>query len=383
MTISYKAKLASATAALPLLFGATVHAQDYPQLDLRGRLHVDAAFHAEDETELPDNILVRRARIGVEGILSELWSFQLEFDFAGEDISTNAASLYRDLAIGTLVIGNQKVPISLGRQSSSNGMPLIERASPVQAFQMSRRLGLRYNNYTEGYGFEAAAFGRGIDEDYEKNGMPRGAAVRLTATPDLVEGHLFHFGVWGSYDDRRQQGITLDERPESRPAGVKLISTGGINDADTAVRSGLEFAYQKNAFTFRTEYLHSEVSRDRSLPSEISRDIGSDLTFDGYYAQASYILTGETRSYRRASFGRVEPVGESAWEVAARYSHLDLSDGIDPIAGLQDNVTLGLNWYPTSSIRFMSNVIFANVSDRPGAPDESPRILLFRTQYSF
>jgi phosphate-selective porin OprO/OprP len=62
------------------------------------------------------------------------------------------------------------------------------------------------------------------------------------------------------------------------------------------------------------------------------------------------MLTGEQRAYREAthSLGRLavsRPTlgsgGPGAWELAARYSHTDLSDGyVD--GGVMNNFTLGL-----------------------------------------
>jgi phosphate-selective porin OprO/OprP len=48
--------------------------------------------------------------------------------------------------------------------------------------------------------------------------------------------------------------------------------------------------------------------------------------------------------------------GFGAWEVVARYSTTDLSDAA--IAGGEErNVTLGLNWYPAPSLRFMLDYV--------------------------
>ena len=72
------------------------------------------------------------------------------------------------------------------------------------------------------------------------------------------------------------------------------------------------------------------------MQAEIDASHLGDPTFDGYYVQAGYFLTGEHRPYvfGRGGFGRVKPKsifgkddGRGAWEIAARYSTLDLTDG--------------------------------------------------------
>jgi phosphate-selective porin OprO and OprP len=76
----------------------------------------------------------------------------------------------------------------------------------------------------------------------------------------------------------------------------------------------------------------------------------------------SWLITGESRGYvfEEARFKNPKPKGIvgkggiGAWELLARYSSLDLSDE-DIDGGEEDNVTVGINWYPTPNFRFMAN----------------------------
>lgn len=63
-----------------------------------------------------------------------------------------------------------------------------------------------------------------------------------------------------------------------------------------------------------------------------------------------------------------------------RFSNIDLDDGAIR-GGTQDNITLGINYYPRSNVRFMANYIMTD-SERDGASDD-PNILLLRTQVAF
>jgi phosphate-selective porin OprO/OprP len=87
----------------------------------------------------------------------------------------------------------------------------------------------------------------------------------------------------------------------------------------------------------------------------------------------SYFLTGEHRSYskNKGAFDRVKPKqnfgldkekGWGAWEIAGRYSYLDLSDG-GISGGELDDFTLGVNWYLYPNVRIMGNYIFADLDD--------------------
>ena len=98
-----------------------------------------------------------------------------------------------------------------------------------------------------------------------------------------------------------------------------------------------------------------------------------DADFTGYYAQAGYFLTGEHRRYKLGSgtfdkvkpnqnFGMGEEGGLGAWEVLARYSHLDLEDNSYTGGELTD-VSLGLNWYLNPNMKIMMNYIHGELED--------------------
>ncbi len=83
-----------------------------------------------------------------------------------------------------------------------------------------------------------------------------------------------------------------------------------------------------------------------------------DLTFSGWYAQSTWALNGVARHFV-PSKGKVVGVnptasvssgGSGAWELALRYSTVNLNDiGIN--GGKQRDITFGVNWYPESSVR--------------------------------
>ena len=69
--------------------------------------------------------------------------------------------------------------------------------------------------------------------------------------------------------------------------------------------------------------------------------------------------------------------GSGAWEIAARFSSIDLTDGMVS-GGEQDNITLALNWYPNPATRWMLNFVRADV-DNLGEVD----FILTRWQVDF
>ena len=76
-----------------------------------------------------------------------------------------------------------------------------------------------------------------------------------------------------------------------------------------------------------------------------------------------------------------------AWEVAARYSYLDLNDGSHGLkGGRQQDITLGINWHLYSNVKLMTNYVHAIVMDT-GAKNGSERghanIFQMRAQIEF
>lgn len=352
-------------------------------VDLRGRFHVDAAYFDEDNVKLDDGFSNRRTRLGITGKLDD-WSILIEYDFAENGTTASDVLLGRKIGNGTLSIGQFKVPMGLNELTSSNAITFMERSSASSAIVDSRRLGIGYDLFAESYGFQAMVYGRAMGEK-EPGDMPMGIAGRFYYGPSIGENGRFHIGVSAAHEDRQDYNTArYRERPEIRPDGNRLIDTGTISDVDSTTKYGLELAYLAGPFSVEAEYLSVDVDTDS----------GSDPTFSGYHVQASYVLTGESRGYRNGVFRGINPKNSSgAWEVAARFSSVDLIDsGFQ--GGEQENFTLALNYYATNNVRFMLNYIMVDVKDSgavvggSNSPavivgDDSPNILAARAQFYF
>jgi phosphate-selective porin OprO/OprP len=160
--------------------------------------------------------------------------------------------------------------------------------------------------------------------------------------------------------------VRLRERPELRVDGTRLVDTNNIN-ADGLTAYGGEVGWFWNNLYLAGEYYLIDVDRTGTGPAN------SDLEFNGWYAQGAWTLTGEKHEWNPAAggFKGIKPAkplggpegGSGAWEIAARYSVLDLNDnegaagGGTPVGGIrggeQTISTLGLNWYPNNVVRFL------------------------------
>jgi phosphate-selective porin OprO/OprP len=107
----------------------------------------------------------------------------------------------------------------------------------------------------------------------------------------------------------------------------------------------------------------------------VDRDAAESAVLQGFYVYASWFLTGESRPYDVAcgEFVRLKPSnafgegGVGAWELALRYSELDLNDEVR--GGVEKNVTAGMNWYVNSAVRVMFNYVRATSETDNGDVD--------------
>lgn len=346
---------------------------------LGGRLHLDAGGGegrgpALDETSFVAG-RVRRARFELGVTVDRYWNFDAQVDAADRDRPIANLNIgYTGLSHAAFTFGNFQTPFSLENVMSSNDITFMER-SLADILVPRRNFGAAVSLDGEHWTAAFAVVGGNINEGIADQGVA--VQGRVTYTPLKEDSHVLHFGLSGSYralDPQRE--ISFSARPESRIYAVSVLEVDPVRDARNLARAGLEFAYLNQAFRMQGEYMVAHAEQDGRRNS----------TFHAGYLLAAYVLTGQVQKYslvpdskRRdvgyAAFSGLELAdkdcvskgGTGAWEIAARYSILDLG-GRDDGGQLQD-VTLGLNWYPEENVRVMGNYIHAFVdqysSNRP------------------
>ena len=89
-----------------------------------------------------------------------------------------------------------------------------------------------------------------------------------------------------------------------------------------------------------------------------------DIEMDGFYLQAAYTLTGETRGYKAGSgaFAAIKPKNEGgAWEVVARYEDAEVDIPGRSLKADLERMVLGVNWYVNKNVKFMLNYVDSEV----------------------
>lgn len=379
--------------------GMVFHSHKSPKLQIFGRTHLDYwAIPEADSTLFPleggnpqDRFAFRRLRLGVKGNLTDNMFYKYEGEFAG---GNNVE--YRDAYIGfdhlpafnKVIIGNHKRPYGLDHLNSSRYNVFLERPFVVEAFnQDARRLGIssngvsenekwnwRYGVWNQVYTQNSAGY---IGDHYQLELAGRMAHTAWYDETSEGRGYA-HFAISGMYgvpDGRpgsTNNAARYRTRPEARTAN-RWLNTDFIANADTNTLIGLESAINIGAFQFVGEYLQATVDRTGGA--------APDVTFDGGYIQASYFLTGEHIPWERSTgtIGRIKPFqnffsvrdcdgckqrGWGAWQVATRYSTIDLTDG-DIIGGVGNAWTFGLNWYWNPYARVQMNYSIGDIDRAP------------------
>ncbi len=342
------------------------------EFKIRGRLHLDAFYGFKDAEEFSNGFNNRRTQIGMAGKLSEKWSGIIEVYLSDAILTMADVMLTRSFENGgKFSIGHYKVPQGLNELTSSNNITFIERSMITNSFVDARRIGFGYDFFKPTFGFSSMIFGRALGQrDRIVNDMPIAGAIRGVFSPKLGGGQL-HLGTSAVYEELYSNvKVRYGDRPECRDSkggSIRYIDVS-VDDANSTFKTGFELLYIRGAFSLEGEFIQVLVQRKDDEP-----------VFNGYHIQSSYVLTGESRSYSRGVVGGIVPKGDKpAWEIAVRYSTIDLND-LTYTGGEQSNITFGLNCYLESRIRFMGNIILVNID----APDKKPVLGVFRVQYHF
>ena len=331
---------------------------------LGGRIQVDAALYDNDDgtSDLDSGSEFRRARLEMQGTVWRAWDFKLQYDFTdtGAEGIRDAYIRYTGFKpyLTGITVGQFKEPFSLEELTSSKYISFMERALP-NAFAPARSRGFgAHATLADQLTAAAGFFGEGVDTDEFDSDVSEGYAGtgRLTFSPIHTATRVVHLGgagTWRTPDEGDM--IRFRQRPESHVTDTRLVNTDFI-DANDFTRYGAEAAVVYGPLSVQGEWIGAHVNRQMA---------GPDVQFAGWYVFGSWFLTGESRPYefKEGTFGNLKPKsvvgkgGYGAWEVLARYSELDLNDH-DIEGGEEQDVTLGLNWYPTSNLRFLLNYVW-------------------------
>lgn len=328
--------------------------------NLRGRIFADKAWiNDSDDSANIDASEFRTARLGIEGKAWKSVKYKMEADFADNEVDVKDAYLEWGGPV-SITMGQFKTPNSMDEQTSSRHITFMERATFTDAFDFARELGVAIGAGTDTASFTAGVFQGGNGAGNEDEGYV--IAARGHYAFELENGWAH---VSASFRHRDIGDDQSDLRYRVRPPAHlsdRFINTGRIADSDTFY--GIEGAVIYGPFHAAAEYGIQEANLSAPAAGQ------SDPTFEGYYIEAGWFVTGEQKGYKGSSGTMDRPKvdapvhegGLGAWQIAARYDVTDLSDeGI--FGGEQENITFGVNWYLNRHTRIMANYTTSDVKD--------------------
>ncbi|MDI1291221.1 MAG: porin [Methylobacter sp.] len=375
---------------------------------LGGRIQADANYSSNDNfvtrgtnnhVEANDGTEFRRGRIDFTGTFFKDWNFKTQADFADNGVAMKDLFIqYTGLGFMSATVGQQKQNFSRELLESSNDLMFTERSlmNVLNAPVVDRAIGLNLQSEAKkGYTAALGIYGDTITANKpaapNKGDEGWGISGRATYAPIEEKTKVVHLGVAGNYRAPNADDKVLDSGlhyvyETNHMSNLNLIDTK-VTGVNNIKMMGLEAAGLYGPVSVGAEYTRTWLDRKNG---------GTNLELDGWYADAAWTITGESRQYKQGRFYKVDPAknfsfkngGLGAWELATRYSDVDLNDGAFH-GGKISNVTVALNWYLNSNIRLMAdytrafNMTHPAVTTATGGDPDNNDTFTIRTQLAY
>ncbi len=354
----------------------------------------------------------RRARLQGLGYVTEFTRYSVEMDFgdagAGrpsfQDVWGEQANLP---FVGAVRLGQYRQPITMDSWTNIRHLEFLERSAPFQAFDPFRRVGaMAWQNSDNEMSLIAASvygtgatFWNGTSTTYNTLGVDNRFATQigdqggisfatrashlLYYDPLAENRYLLHVGGGYNFSEIGGNGTT---GPGARTYEARAIPEFFVGDpaAGGATAGGTPFVVDTGRFLANSyNFYHAELAgnwgsahfQGEYMITGVNQMGGPVVVYQGAYLQAGYFLTGESCGYNKqmgaldynvkpfADFFGVKTgmCGWGAWELAGRWSYLDLSatninpanqtglgsagPPVSPNPGVLNESTVALNWW--------------------------------------
>ncbi len=363
------------------------------QLKLRGLVHADSRFLIDEPSDWDaDTFLMRRVRPRLDGTLYQYYDFSIQYDLKENKNELMDAYLdIRHFPEAKIRLGKFKPPVGLERMQSANNLLFLERALPTQLVP-NRDLGVQvFGDLLDGSLSYALGVFNGVrdgaNSDKDENDSKDVVGNVFThpfRNTDIAALKGLGIGLGVSYG--KQDG-TLPSYKTT--AGQTFFSYTKDARADgERLRLSPQAYYYYESFGIFGEYVVS--SQEVRL-----NQVQERLDHKAWQVAASYVLTGEKASWRGVRPAHPLNLKEGtwgAWEVAARYSQLDVDQDAfrKGLASLEDSAeqaaawAIGLNWYLNRNLKASLNYEQTAFDGGRGNKDrEDEKVILTRVQVAF
>jgi phosphate-selective porin OprO/OprP len=374
-------------------------------LRLRGYVQSDTRFYGGSRpTALSaDTFLLRRVRPLLESTLFRFVDFRLMPDFGGG--VTTLQDAYIDLKFAPwfkVRSGKFKGPVSLERLQSALDLSFVERAFPA-AIAPNRDVGVlvfgdlarEVVSYTVGV-TNGVTDGSSLDLD-DRDGKDLVGRVFVMPFKNAKSDRLTNLGLGLAATTGTQRGTALTPNlPTLRSSGQQVIARYRLDATlpeNTTIADGDHWRlapqgyYYTGPFGVLAEWIHSsqQVRRDLSTAT---------LGTTAWQVTTSYVLTGESASYRSVSARHPFDRQIGSWgavELDARYHQLQLDTDAFPLFANPATAVraarawaLGANWFLNRAVKIQAQ--YENTSYQGGSETgdrDSDHEFLTRFQVAF
>jgi phosphate-selective porin OprO/OprP len=274
---------------------------------LSGKMQLDHTLRHGEETSYNQNLRVLQA--DMKGGIGEDTSYSFRLS-RGEDGTASLSRAQLSFAgfnsWSRVTVGQVKMPYGLDTGSA------FGTNNALSNFQLDRNLGFNLDTWNDRMGLNLGL--TQANNDSVTNFSNVNTSARLSFAPVNRDNLTVHFGLSGSYQSTRQS-VSIDAAVLRGPA------------------------------LLQGEFHHSNTSNSGNENVANGQRMGWNL-------EASYALTGETRSYdyRNGSFGSLETDRDSgSWEVSVR--HTQFNDGTNTDRTLGANVS----WTVNNNVTLLAN----------------------------
>jgi phosphate-selective porin OprO/OprP len=394
------------------------------KLKLRGYIQTQArVFPHESGDTGTDSIFMRRVRPTVEGTVFKYFDYKIMPDFGQGQATLQDA--YFDITYFkpwvTLRGGKDKVPFSLERLQSGADLLFAERAIS-QNLAPNRDVGFRLaGDVLDGaFIWQTGVYngvpdGRNSDGDFTSDADHSGVgefelAARGFLTPfknlgiePLENAALGVALTYGHQNDGDNLSVVNFRTPGAATFFRYRTSTSSTSPI-SVVADGRRYRlspqgyYYWGPFGLMGEYIYTEQEALRSATSnDVTTTTKANIANEGWFVQASYVLTGEDASYRGVvPINPFDPYNGrwGAFEIAARGSVVN----IDPkafqlgFATREQSTTqasnwgVGLNWYFNKNFKLQldyESTRFANFIEYGDETRDHENVILMQFQIAY
>jgi len=379
--------------------GFTIQSADGDYLlKIGADLQIDArTFAGKGSSSLLDQILLRRVRPTFSGTIYKYIDYFIRPDFGqGSVVIYDAYLQLNYIPHFAIRAGKFKPPVGLERLQSDDDTSFVERGLPTLLVP-SRDIGFQIGGdvVKRRLAYQVGVFNGVPDNSLSDASVSdhRSYAGRIFATPfeaggeNPLSGLGFGFAAEGGNTD----GIAL---PAYKTVGQNTFFSfnSGVTSAGHRTTLAPQAFYYLGPFGLLAEDTVTEEEFQKAT-------VRKDVAFRSWQVQASYILTGEKKSFGSpipkhpfAPFGSNSARGWGAWEIAARTGDFRVDQGLFTygFASLSASPSFarewvgGVNWYLNRILRISVDYGHTNfVGGAVSADRAAERVILARFQINF